>query len=74
MCQMAMMPLMNNLDEGKFVQKIKYGCELAGLKAGGPRLPLLPLDADEAQGFAKVVAALKLDVAAVAHSAGKFAR
>ena len=30
----AMMPLMNFLDGGKFVQSIKYGCELAGLKAG----------------------------------------
>ena len=46
----AMMPLMNFLDEGKFVQKIKHGCELAGLKAGAPRLPLLPLDAERGAG------------------------
>lgn len=32
----AMMPLMNNLDEGDFVQKIKAGCELEGLTAGAP--------------------------------------
>lgn len=70
----AMMPLMNNLDEGQFVQKIKHGCELAGLKAGGPRLPLLPLDTGEAQAFATIVAALKRDVAAAAHPAGKAAR
>jgi 4-hydroxy-tetrahydrodipicolinate synthase len=63
---MAMMPLMNFLDEGKFVQKIKHGCELAGLKAGAPRLPLLPLDAGEERELATIVAALKRDVAAVA--------
>lgn len=61
----AMMPLMNNLDEGSFVQKIKYGCELTGLSAGNPRLPLLPLDADTKARFAEVVATLKQEVAAV---------
>jgi 4-hydroxy-tetrahydrodipicolinate synthase len=60
----AMMPLMNFLDEGKFVQKIKHGCELAGLKAGAPRLPLLPLDAEDERELATIVAALKRDVAA----------
>jgi 4-hydroxy-tetrahydrodipicolinate synthase len=63
---MAMMPLMNFLDEGKFVQKIKHGCELAGLKAGAPRAPLLPLETEEEQELAQIVAALKRDVAAVA--------
>ena len=61
---MAMMPLMNFLDEGKFVQKIKHGCELAGLKAGTPRAPLLPLDAEEERELETIVAALKRDVAA----------
>jgi 4-hydroxy-tetrahydrodipicolinate synthase len=61
----AMMPLMNFLDEGKFVQKIKHGCELVGLRAGKPRLPLLPLDADDEARLAEVVAALKQEVAAV---------
>lgn len=60
----AMMPLMNLLDEGNFVQKIKHGCELAGLRAGKPRLPLLPLDAEEKERLASVVAALKQEVAA----------
>lgn len=64
----AMMPLMNNLDEGNFVQKIKYGCELIGLHAGNPRLPLLPLGEEEATRFAEVVAALKAEVAAVARA------
>lgn len=61
----AMLPLMNNLDEGDFVQKIKAGCELSGLTAGNPRLPLLPLDADVRARFAEVVATLKQEVAAV---------
>lgn len=61
----AMMPLMNNLDEGNFVQKIKHGCELIGLRAGKPRLPLLPLEAEEGARFADVVAALKAEVAGI---------
>lgn len=60
----AMLPLMNNLDEGDFVQKIKYGAELEGLPAGNPRLPLLPIDADVKARFAEVVATLKAEVAA----------
>ncbi len=47
----AMMPLMNALDGGKFVQSIKYGCEVAGLKVGNVRLPLQPLEADEKAEF-----------------------
>lgn len=61
----AMLPLLNLLDEGSFVQKIKHGCELVGLAAGKPRLPLLPLDAAEEARLAEVVAALKQEVAAV---------
>lgn len=61
----AMMPLMNDLDEGNFVQKIKYGAELEGLRAGNPRLPLLPLGDEDKARFAEVVAALKAEVAAV---------
>jgi len=41
----AMMPLMDFLeDAGKFVQSIKYGCELNGLHSGGLRAPLQGLD------------------------------
>ena len=61
----AMLPFLNLLDEGKFVQKIKHGSELVGLKAGKPRLPLLPLDAEDEARLAAVVAALKEEVAAV---------
>lgn len=61
----AMLPLMNNLDEGNFVQKIKHGAELIGLTAGDPRLPLLPLGAQDKARFAEVVAALRAEVASV---------
>ena len=43
----AMLPLMNFLDGGKFVQSIKYGCELNGLKAGSLRAPLRALNEDD---------------------------
>ncbi|MDV5142056.1 dihydrodipicolinate synthase family protein [Chimaeribacter arupi] len=60
----AMMPLMNFLDGGKFVQSIKYGCELKGLKAGGIRAPLLPLDAQEKEALQQVIDDVKRNVAA----------
>lgn len=41
---------MNILESGKFVQKIKYGCELQGLPVGTCRAPLGPLtDAEKAE-------------------------
>jgi 4-hydroxy-tetrahydrodipicolinate synthase len=43
----AMLPLMNFLEQGKFVQSIKYGCELIGLKTGPVRAPLRPLNCEE---------------------------
>ena len=48
----AMFPLMTNLESGKFVQKVKYGCELAGVPVGNTRLPLLPLSNAEKEAFA----------------------
>lgn len=39
--------VMNILESGKFVQKIKYGCELQGLPAGLCRAPLGPLSDSE---------------------------
>lgn len=65
----AMMPLMNALDGGKFVQSIKYGCELNGLKVGGVRLPLQPLHAEEKQSLASVIAELKRNVANITSGA-----
>ncbi|WP_317055557.1 dihydrodipicolinate synthase family protein [Roseovarius rhodophyticola] len=38
---------MNILESGKFVQKIKYGCELQGLPVGECRAPLGPLTETE---------------------------
>ncbi|GCA49546.1 4-hydroxy-tetrahydrodipicolinate synthase [Sinorhizobium sp. KGO-5] len=42
---------MNILESGKFVQKIKYGCELQGLPVGECRAPLGPLTEDEKAEF-----------------------
>ena len=38
---------MNILESGKFVQKLKYGCELQGVPVGECRMPLGPLTAEE---------------------------
>lgn len=41
---------MNSLESGKFVQKVKYGCELQGVPVGDCRAPLGPLtDAEKAE-------------------------
>ncbi|PZR62281.1 MAG: dihydrodipicolinate synthase family protein, partial [Stutzerimonas stutzeri] len=42
---------MNILESGKFVQKIKYGCELQGLPVGECRAPLGPLAEEEKAEF-----------------------
>ena len=42
---------MSSLEGGKFVQKVKYGCELLGLPLGACRRPLLPLDESEKAAF-----------------------
>lgn len=42
---------MNSLESGKFVQKIKYGCELMGNPVGDCRQPLLALDEAEKAEF-----------------------
>lgn len=46
---------MNSLESGKFVQKVKYGCELLGVPLGVCREPLLPLSNDEKVEFAKAM-------------------
>ncbi|MBC2835053.1 dihydrodipicolinate synthase family protein [Gemmobacter straminiformis] len=46
----ALWPAMNVLESGKFVQKLKYGCELQGTPVGECRLPFGPLtDAEKAE-------------------------
>ena len=43
---------MNSLESGKFVQKLKYGCELQGTPVGQCRMPLGPLTEAEKTAFA----------------------
>lgn len=59
----AMMPLMHALDGGKFVQCIKFGCELNGLKVGDVRAPLRPLNANDKRSLQTVITNVKRTVA-----------
>ncbi|MGH8386274.1 MAG: dihydrodipicolinate synthase family protein [Pseudomonas sp.] len=61
----AMLPLMDFLEGGKFVQSIKHGSELNGLRTGGVRAPLQPLEASEKQALKEVIQTLKQNVAAI---------
>jgi len=61
----AMLPLMDFLEGGKFVQSIKFGCQLAGLRPGGVRAPLQGLDEAEQEQLKKVVSELKAEVAGI---------
>ncbi len=65
----AMLPLMDYLEGGKFVQSIKYGCELAGLPNGGVRAPLKGMSETEQAELAQVIAALKNNVARIVQGA-----
>lgn len=63
----ALLPLMRVLEQGgKFVQSIKYGCEMAGLRAGPPRPPLKPLNKDDKRQLEQVVRVLKRTIAEIA--------
>ena len=46
---------MNILESGKFVQKVKYGCELQGTPVGTCRAPLGELTAEEKAEFRKAM-------------------
>jgi 4-hydroxy-tetrahydrodipicolinate synthase len=62
----AMLPLMRVLEQGgKFVQCIKHGCEMAGLKSGPPRPPLKPLDKGEKRQLENVVKVLRRTIAEI---------
>lgn len=50
----SLFPVMATMEAGKFIQKVKYGCELAGFNAGNARMPLLPLTEEEKTAFRKV--------------------
>ncbi|MDC7713649.1 4-hydroxy-tetrahydrodipicolinate synthase [Vogesella sp. LYT5W] len=53
-----MFPVMASLESGKFVQKVKYGCELVGFPVGETRRPLLPLSAAEKEDLKQAFSAL----------------
>lgn len=62
----ALLPLMRVLEQGgKFVQTIKYGCELRGLKAGPPRAPLRPLNKDDKRALVEVMNTLRATIAKI---------
>lgn len=62
----AMMPLMGVLEQcGKFIQCVKHGVEVSGLRAGPMRPPLQGLTAGEKAELETVIAALKADVATI---------
>ena len=65
----AMLPLMDFLERGKFVQSIKHGCELIGLNAGPVRAPLRSLNSEEKRALRTVVATLKRTVAQITSGA-----
>lgn len=65
----AMMPLMNALDGGKFVQCIKFGCELNGLKVGNVRAPLRPLNSEDKRSLQTVITGVKRTVAHITSGA-----
>jgi 4-hydroxy-tetrahydrodipicolinate synthase len=65
----AMLPLMHFLDGGKFVQSIKFGCELNGLNVGPVRAPLRPLNSEEKRSLQTVIANLKCTVAQITSGA-----
>jgi 4-hydroxy-tetrahydrodipicolinate synthase len=62
----ALLPLMRVLEQGgKFIQCIKHGCEIQGLRSGPPRPPLKALNKDDKRDLEQVVRVLKTTVAAI---------
>lgn len=62
----ALLPLMRVLEQGgKFIQCIKHGCEMNGLRAGVPRPPLKPLNKDDKRQLEQVVRVLGRTVAEI---------
>lgn len=56
----AMMPLMRVLEQsGKFIQNVKHGTELSGLRAGPMRPPLKTLNKDDKRELEQVLRHLK---------------
>ena len=62
----ALLPLMSVLEQGgKFVQCVKYGCEIVGQKAGPPRAPLRPLTKDDKRLMDETVSTLQKTIARI---------
>lgn len=62
----AMMPLMRVLEQGgKFIQCVKHGTEVAGLRAGPVRPPLQGLNDEDKAALEAVLATLKPTIAAI---------
>ncbi len=59
----ALLPLMDFLEGGKFVQSIKHGSELSGLRVGGVRAPLQALEESEKHALKSLIQTLKQNVA-----------
>ncbi len=55
----TLMPLVVSLEGGKYIQKAKYGMELAGVPCGPTRAPLLDLSATEKAEFKAVFEGMK---------------
>ena len=59
----ALLPFMGVLEQGgKFVQSIKYACELEGLPAGPVRKPMSGLDKGQKREIEAVVRTVKTTV------------
>lgn len=68
----ALLPLMSVLEQGgKFVQCVKYGCEIVGQKAGPPRAPLRPLNKDDKRLMNETVHTLQKTIANIMVEAGE---
>jgi len=60
------LPLMRVLEQGgKFVQSVKYGCELAGLRPGPPRLQLQSLTSEGMSELEKVIRYLETQISKI---------
>jgi 4-hydroxy-tetrahydrodipicolinate synthase len=60
------LPVMRVLEQGgKFVQSVKYGCELAGLRDGPPRLPLQSLTSEGMSELEKVIRNLETQISKI---------
>ena len=59
----AMLPLMQALEQGgKFVQSIKHGVAMEGLRSGPPRPPLKPLNKDDKRILEQVITVMNATI------------